>query len=184
MSTSFGTGPTRDVQPGDTPDLNDGLVSRPLAVQNIPRGTACYVSQNNGHVTIGTTTLAAAGDSPFVPVESIDNSDDDDLNISGVIAPQRVAVTIRLITGRLTIYPGDYLRLGTTVGVLEKWIAADVDHFKYAQFLGIEAGLLDRAAATPFDETLTPGIVPDQSVTGADTDEFVGWVQLMENPGT
>ena len=28
MSTQFSTGPTRNVQAGDTPDLNDGQLSR------------------------------------------------------------------------------------------------------------------------------------------------------------
>ena len=188
MSTQFSTGPTRDVQPGDTPDLNDGLLSRPQAVQNIARGQACYMDEASGNITLATTTLAAQGSSPFVPIESVDNSGGSagDTEMSGVTAPQRVAMTIEFDTTQgLTIYPGDYLRVdpGAT-GFLHKWINGNDSHFKYARFLGIEAALLDRDASTPFDETLTPGVVPDQSATGANNDTFVGWVQLVENPGS
>lgn len=185
MSTQFTTGPTRDVQPGDTPDLNDGLLSRPQAAENIPRGTCCYIDSSNGAITIGTQALSVLGHSPFVPVESVDNSGGaiGDTEMQGVTAPQRVAVTIRLdTTDGLTVYPGDYLKLSdVTPGQLHKWNNTDTDASKYARFLGIEAALLDRAAATPFDETLTPGIVPDQSVTGLTGETFVGWVQLKEN---
>ena len=185
MSTQFPVGPTRDVQPGDTPDLNDGLLSRAMAVQNIARGTACYIDAGNGLITIGTTALGAEGASPFVPIESVDNSGDDGLEMSGVRPPQRVALTFETVTGALTLYPGDYVKVSAAVpGIVNKWIdGTDAAGLKYAVFLGIEAALLDRSTTTPFDETLTPGIVPDQSVTGADGDQFVGWFQLVENPG-
>jgi hypothetical protein len=187
MSLNFGTGPTRDVQPGDTPDLNDGLLSFPQTNQNIPRGTACYINGTSGLVTIATGGIADTGASPFVPVESVDNSGGSGgaTEMSGVTAPQRVAMTIELDSVQgLTIFPGDYLRVEAGgSGVLQRWIDGNNAHFKYARFLGIEAALLDRDTSTPFDETLTPGIVPDQSVTGANNDTFVGWVQLMENPG-
>ncbi len=188
MSTQFPLGPTRDIQPGDTPDLNDSLLSRIQAVQNIARGTACYIdaaSTPSGAVTIATQALSLIGHSPFVPIESVDNSGGaiGDTEMSGVTAPQRVAVTIRLdTTDGLTIAPGDYLKISdVTPGQLHRWNNGDVDASKYARFLGIEAALLDRAIATPFDETLTPGIVPDESVTGLSGDTFVGWIQLKEN---
>ena len=185
MSTQFPVGPTRAVQPGDTPDLNDGLLSRAQAAQNIARGVACYMV--NGFITIGTTALAATGVSPFVPVESVDNSGGSagDTEMSGVVAPQRVALTFETITAALTLFPGDYVKISTTVpGIVNKWLdGTDANGLKYARFLGIEAALLDRDASTPFDETLTPGIVPDQSVTGTDAQQFVGWFQLVENPG-
>lgn len=185
MSTQFTAGPTRDVQPGDTPDLNDGLLSRAQSVANIARGIACYMV--DGFVTIGTTALAATGVSPFVPIESVDNSGGvaGDTEMSGVTAPQRVALTFETITAALTLFPGDYVKISTTTpGIVNKWLdTVDAAGLKYARFLGIEAALLDRDAATPFDETLTPGIVPDQSVTGADLAQFVGWFQLVENPG-
>lgn len=181
MSTQFSTGPTRQVQPGDTPDLNDGLLSRSIAAGlNLTRGICSYIV--NGDITVATQTLSLAGHSPFVPIESVDNTGGG-LEASGVTSPQRVAVTIRLdTTDGLTINPGDYLKVSDdTIGQLHRWDNGDVDASKFARFLGIEAALLDRNASTPFDETLTPGIVPDQSVTGADGDTFVGWVQLMEN---
>lgn len=187
MSTQFSVGPTRDIQPGDTPDLNDGQLSRPQAAQNISRGDACFIDTANGAVTIGTTTLADTGATPFVPIESVDNSAGSvgDTEMSGVAAPQRVAVTIELDTTQgLTIRPGDYLTIFGTAGNLAKWlVGTDAAERKYARFLGIEAALLDRKATTDFDETLTVGIVPDQSVTGADAVTFTGWVQLVENPG-
>jgi len=182
---SFQVGPTRNVQPGDTPDLNDGQLSRPQAAENIARGVACYLV--DGDVTIGTTALAAEGHAPFVPTESVDNSGGSpgDTEMSGVAAPQRVALTFETITAALTLFPGDYCKISTTVaGIVNKWLdGTDAAGLKYCRFLGIEAALLDKDASTPFNETLTPGIVPDQSVTGADTDQFVGWFQLVENPG-
>ncbi len=185
MSTQFTEGPTRDVQPGDTPDLNDGLLSRAQAAENIARGIASYMV--NGFVTIGTTALADAGHSPFVPIESVDNSGGalGDTEMSGVVAPQRIALTLETITAALTLFPGDYVKISTTTpGIVNKWLnGTDAAGLKYARFLGIEAALLDRDLNTPFDETLTPGIVPDQSVTGANLQQFVGWFQLMENPG-
>lgn len=181
MSTQFPAGPTRNIQPGDTPDLNDGLLSRLIAdTVNLVRGQACYLVA--GEITVGTQALSLAGHSPFVPIESVDNTADG-LQASGITAPQRIAVTIRFdTTDGLTINPGDYLKISdATAGQLHRWNDADVDAAKYARFLGIEAALLDRDILTPFDETLTPGIVPDQSVTGLTTETFVGWVQLMEN---
>ena len=193
MSTQFTTGPTRDVQAGDTPDLNDGLLSRIQAAENIPRGTACYIDAEStppGAVTIGTTALGAEGHTPFVPIESIDNSGGAvaDTELSGVGAPQRVALNFETSDSEaaagLTLAPGDYVKISTdNPGVVSKWISGtDAGSLKYARYLGIEAALLDRAVGTPFDETLTVGVVPDQSVTGTDLQQFVGWFQLMENP--
>jgi len=182
MSTSFPVGPTRQVQPGDTPDLNDGLLSRPQSAFNIARGQACYMVA--GFVTIATAALAATGVSPFVPIESIDNSGGaaGATEMSGVTAPQRVALTFETITNGLTLFPGDYVKIGTA-GIVTRWKDGEVNHLKYARFLGIEASLLNKNISSPFGETLTPGIVPDQSVTGENGDTFVGWFQLMENPG-
>ena len=47
MSTQFSVGPTRDVQPGDTPDLNDSLLSRAQAAENIARGLACFIAHGD-----------------------------------------------------------------------------------------------------------------------------------------
>lgn len=182
--TQFAVGPTRDVQPGDTPDLNDGLLSRAQAAENIARGVASYIV--NGFVTIGTNTLALTGVSPFVPIESVDNSGGapGDTEMSGVVAPQRIALTFETITAALTLFPGDYVKISTTTpGIVNKWLdGTDANSTKYARFLGIEVALLDKQLVTPFDESLTPGIVPDQSVTGTNLQQFVGWFQLVENP--
>ena len=72
MSTQFSTGPTREIQAGDTPDLNDGLLSRSQSATNIARGVCCYLV--SGNVTIATQALSLVGHSPFVPIESVDNS--------------------------------------------------------------------------------------------------------------
>ena len=185
MSTQFPVGPTRDVQPGDTPDLNDGQLSRSQAAENISRGVACYLVA--GNITIGTTVLAATGVSPFVPIESVDNSGGvaGDTEMSGVVAPQRVALTFETITAALTLNPGEYVKISlTTPGIVNRWLdGTDANGLKYARFLGIEAALLDRKLTTDFDETLTVGIVPDQSVTGTNLQQFTGWFQLVENPG-
>ena len=51
MSTQFSGGPTRNVQAGDTPDLNDGVLSRLIVnALNLVRGTACYLV--NGEITV------------------------------------------------------------------------------------------------------------------------------------
>lgn len=184
MSTQFPTGPTRDIQPGDTPDLNDGQLSIKMAAQNIPRGTACFV-QNSGNVTIAVSTAAGTGYSPFVPVESVDNSSGTagGTAISGVTNPQRIAVTYES-TGTETLNPGDYLKISaTTPGRVTEWLTAtDSAEFKYARFLGIEAGLFERDSSTPFGESLTPGIIPDQTVTFTAAGQTkVIWVQLTES---
>lgn len=179
MSTQFTPGPTREVQPGDTPDLNDGLLSRAMADDNIARGTACYVK--DGLVTIALLTDAALGLSPFVPIESVDNSGDDGLAMSGVVAPQRVALAV---TTTVDLLPDDYVKISNGTGLVEKWSSgADSDVLKFARYLGREAALLDRKITSAFDETLTPGIVPDQSILSSESDGTVGWFQLVENPG-
>jgi hypothetical protein len=183
MSTQFSTGPTRQIQPGDTPDLNDGLLSREAAVDNIARGEACFVI--GGLVTVATQSLDDAGHSPFVPVESVDNSGNANLPISGVSNPQRVAM--RVEASSAAIDPGEYVKISATDGQVEKWdITTDAGELKYAKYLGKEATLLNRAAASPFGETLTAGIVPDQTLTpsaGTTDDNNVGWFQLEEGLG-
>ena len=182
MSVQFPTGATRAIQPGDVPDLNDGQLSRPQAAENITRGQACFII--NGNVTIATSAAAGVGHAPFVPTESVDNSGGSagDTEMSGVVAPQRVALTFETVTGALTLFPGDYVKISDAVaGIVERWLTTDAAEIKYARFLGIEAALLDRDASTPFDETLTPGVVPDQSVTGTNGQQFVGWFQLIES---
>ena len=177
---SFSTSPTRQLTAGDTPDLNDGLLSRLMADTLITRGQACFII--DGDVTVASSVDAGVGYAPFVPIETVDNSAPSGLEISGVVAPQRVALTFETVTGALTLFPEDYVKISVlNPGIVERWLDTEVAELKYARFLGIEAALLDRDPATPFGETLTPGIVPDQSVLGANTDQFVGWFQLIES---
>ena len=182
MSTQFSTGPTRNIQPGDTPDLNDGLLSRPVtASTTILRGQACYIDPTDGFVKVVTDATELLGPGPFVPIESVTTIAGETLPISGVTAPQRVAMTIKLVSMGLTIFPGDYLKIETGgTGNLVKWNNDNTDT-KYARFLGIEAALVLQNEDPPFDQKLSPGIVPDQSVTGLADVVFVGWVQLMES---
>jgi len=181
MSTQFSTGPTRNVQAGDTPDLNDGLLSRSIDAVNLQRGVATFIKA--GIVTIAAVADAVAGYTAFVPVESVDNSGGSpgDLEASGVVAPQRVALDV--LIGSATLNPGDYVKISATPGLVDLFVVAVTDQrAKYAKYLGKEAALLDRNAATPFDETLTPGIVPDQVLTPV-ADDNVGWFQLVESQG-
>ncbi len=180
MSTSFGTGATRQVQAGDTPDLNDGLLSREASVDSIVRGEACYITA--GIVTVATAALSNDGRAVFVPVESVDNSGNDNLPISGVVSPQRVALTMGA-DSQIVFNPGDYAKISNVAGQVEPMVDTEVAGFRYARFLGIEAALLDVNTVTPFDETLTPGIVPDQSVTIESGETAVGWFQLIEAQG-
>jgi len=182
MSTQFPTGPTRQVQAGDTPDLNDGLLSRTIVASlNLARGNACLLV--NGEIVLSTLALMAAGHAPFVPIESVDNTGDG-LEASGVEAPQRVALLLEASSAALD--PGEFVKPSNNAdGTVEKWVPTTDAHFeKYAKYLGKEAALLDRDTSTPFDETLTVGIVPDQTLTPTATAaDNVGWFQLMEAGG-
>jgi len=182
MSTQFPVGPTRDVQAGDTPDLNDGLLSRLIVnALNLVRGNACLLV--DGEITLSTLALMAAGHAPFVPIESVDNTNDG-LEASGVAAPQRVALLVEASSTALA--PDDFVKPSNNAdGTVERWVPTTDAHFeKYAKYLGKEAALLDRDSVTPFDETLTPGIVPDQTLTPtASPSDNVGWFQLIEGQG-
>jgi hypothetical protein len=181
MSTQFSTGPTRNVQAGDTPDLNDGMLSRGVAAESITRGIASFVKA--GFVTIAAVADAIAGYAPFVPTASVDNSGGaaGDEVVSGVSADQRVALDI--LIGSADLNPDDFVKISATPGLVERWVpAVDDQRAKYARYLGIEAALLDRNTATPFDETLTPGIIPDQSLVPVSGDN-TAWFQLLESQG-
>jgi len=182
---SFSVGPTRQVQAGDTPDLNDGQLSRGIAAAlNLARGNACYLV--SGDITLATVALSAAGHAAFVPTESVDNSSGaaKALEASGVEAPQRVALLVE--ASSTALQPGDFVKPSSNAdGTVEAWIPTTDAHFeKYAKYLGKEAALLDRDSITPFGETLTPGIVPDLVLTPtAAAADNVGWFQLMEAGG-
>ena len=195
MSVSFTPGPTRDVQAGDTPDLNDGLLSRrvnagPGAVVTRTRGVAYLINGNNSHVVVADTTNLQEGWVPFVAVETVtadatNSATNVEEPISGVTSPQRVALTFEGKGSQLSLFPGEYVKAGTTdgnvLGNVTRWQVGDAQQ-KYARFLGKEAALLDINTLTPFDEKLTVGIVPDQGITGlAQGETAVGWFQLVEN---
>ena len=183
MSTQFSVGPTRDIQAGDTPDLNDGLLSRPQAAENIARGTACYLS--GGNVTIATEATSNDGRAGFVPIESVDNSGGSagDTEMSGVVSPQRVALLVGDDTVLTTLRPGEYVKISDVAGQVTNMLTTEVAGFRFARYLGKEAALLDRDPVTPFDETLTPGVVPDQTLTVAIGATAVAWFQLVEAQG-
>ena len=182
MSTQFPTGPTRRIQAGDTPDLNDGLLSRLIVnALNLVRGNACVLV--SGEITLATQALTSAGNTPFVPIESVDNTGDG-LEASGVAAPQRVALLVAASSAALD--PGEYVKPSSGGdGTVQKWApVSDDDNEKYARYLGKEAALLDRDTSTPFGETLTTGIVPDETLTPTATaSDNVGWFQLVESQG-
>ena len=67
----------------------------------------------------------------------------------------------------------------------ERLTATDSAEFKYARFLGIEAGLFVIEYSTPFGESRTLGIIPDQTVTfPAAEQNTVVWVQLTDTIGS
>ncbi len=187
--TSFTSGPTRQIQPGDTPDLNDGLLSGQVtgpqaSSKTVDRGVASFL--DDGEVVIGTQALSTAGATPFVPVETVTATGTASAavveGVSGITAPQRVAVTWRSETSNLSVAPGNYVKISSTNGQVSTWVTGtDNSGLKYARYLGIEAALLSRDSADPFSETLTPGIVPDQTVTKSAAGQLqVIWVQLID----
>lgn len=193
---SFLGGPTRQVQPGDTPDLNDGLLSRKMTAnpgvsQTRTRGFAYVLVKGTGLVEVATDARVKSGDAPFVPIESVTADAVGSASavsepISGVVAPQRIALTFEANTALgLELFPGDYVMVDDTLatGNVGKWtLGATSTNPKYARFLGIEAALLEKNTVSPFDETLSPGIVPDEGITDLATGETaVGWFQIVEN---
>jgi len=170
-SESFSTSPTREIEAGDTPGFNDDQISRNMAIENIPKGTASV--QIAGVINIATTSNTFTVDppvAPFVPVESKDNSGDDDLEIRGVGPGQMVALTLE--SG--PVEPGEYVQIGSA-GLVVAW-GAGSNQTKYARYFGKEAGVFSRGAGSPFTEDLSVGVIPDQTL---ETGE-IGWFTLME----
>lgn len=167
---SFSVSPTRNIKAGDTPDLNDGQQSIRMAAQNIPRGALSSVIA--GIVTVA-TPANSIDNSRFVPIESKDNSTGSpgDLEIKGVSAPQKVAL-ISADTG-VTINVGDFVQVSTTNNGEVELATTGA---KVARYLGKEAALLDTNLSTPFDQSLTEGVVPDEPLIAGD----IGWFQLIE----
>lgn len=169
----FSTSPTRQIEAGDTPGFDDDQKSRNMAAQNILKGTACV--QILGVVTIATSANAAQN-SPFVPVETKDNSagSPGDLEIKGVVADQPVALTAA--TDVTEIFPGDLVQISDTdAGQVEEWDKATND-LRYARYWGKEAGVFSRNSSTPFEELLSTGVIPDESLLAGE----VGWFKLVE----
>lgn len=163
---SFSVNPTRNIQQGDTPDLNDGQASVRMAAQNIPRGTMCAVVA--GFVTIA-TAANSVGNVRYVPIENKDNSGGSpgDLEIKGVTATQKVALTT---LDQIEVQ--GFAELSATDGTVQ----AATTGAKVARYLGKEAALLNTNVSTPFEQTLTDGVVPDEPLLAGET----GWFQLVE----
>lgn len=145
-----------------------------MAAQNIPRGTLCVII--DGIVTISTVAGAnGAGQRPCVSVEDVDNSAGSagDLNIGVVFSKVLVAVQTDTI-----LEPGDYVKAGTVVAgnVSEFDDGSDDLDIKVGAYRGIEGAVFARGAGTPFKETLSAGIVPEQSAAAND----IVWVELLD----
>jgi len=169
---SFSASATRQLTAGDTPDLNDGVKSYPMGVFNIARGNPCYIDSADGFVKQSATFSDYKNQARFVPVESKDNSGGSggDLEIKGVLAPQLIALKVTTAL----VFPGEFVR-PAAIGSVEKADAAN--DVIYARAIGSEGALFDRDGSTPFGETLTPGVVPEQSIAI----NGIGWFQLVEN---
>ncbi len=163
---SFSVNPTRNIKKGDTPDLGDGQQSIRMAAQNIPRGTMCAVVA--GFVTIA-TIANSIDNSRFVPIQDKDNSTGSpgDLETRGVSAPQLVALeTLDQIE------VGGFVEVSATDGIVQ----AATTGAKVARYLGKEAALLLTNGSTPFEQSLSAGVVPDDPLLVGET----GWFRLIE----
>jgi len=173
MSTEFASsGGTRNIEAGDTPGLDYLGVSVAMADENISKGTKCWII--NGLVT---TTLVAGSENTFpltpcVPTESIDNSGGDDLEIRVILPNQTIALTA---ASDFTV--GQYGEI-TGIDTITQMSQTAVNTLrKYARYIGKEAAIFSIDGTTPFDQTLSTGIVPDQSLASGE----VGWFMLVES---
>lgn len=160
------------LQLGETARPHPKVEYLPMAAENIARGTVCVV--DDGNVTIATTALTAAAvaNRTCVAIESVDNSGGSagDLNIGVVFAPEIVAVQTKT-----ALNPGDFLKV-VTAGTVSELVDTDDLDIKVGAYVGKEAAVFSRASTTPFQETLSAGIVPDQD---AAIDDIV-WIQLID----
>lgn len=167
------SGGTRDIQQGDTPGLDYLGVSIGVGdSQNLVKGEPCFIV--NGFVVAAATTENDAPTVPVVPTESKDNSTggDGDLEIRVVLPGQIIALTAG---GAFTV--GQYATILTTSTITALANTATNITRKYARYIGKEAAIFSIDGTTPFDQSLSTGIVPDQSL--ADTE--VGWFMLVES---
>lgn len=176
---SSGNDGTRPIQAGDTPDIQDDYaVSIGIeAGLNVVKGTP-YVAVD-GLVTAPTTSSPVRAVAPVVPTESKDNSSggDNDLEVRCITAGQMIAL-LNNTTDTLDLQR--YVGLSvSTAGNLHRILqtADNTANRKYARYVGKEGAIFERKATTAYDETLSVGIVPDQSLEDGD----IGWFQLVES---
>ena len=162
----------QSIQKGETARPHQIVEYYPQAAENITRGTVCVV--DDGNVTIATTALTAAAvaNRVCVAVEDVDNSGGSagDTNIGVVFAPAIVAVQTKT-----ALNPGDFVKV-VTAGTVSELVDTDDLDIKVGAYLGKEGAVFARAAGTPFRETLSDGIVPDQDAAIDDT----VWIQLID----
>jgi len=174
MSTEFASsGGTRNIEAGDTPGLDYLGVSVAMGEgENLTKGTPCFIV--GGFVVTAATTENGSPTVPVVPTESIDNSAglDGDLEIRVILPNQPIALTAG---GPFTV--GQYATIVTDGIITALSNTATNTTRKFARYMGKEAAVFSIDSTTPFDQSLSTGIVPDQSLA---LDE-VGWFMLVES---
>lgn len=170
---SFSVSPTRNIQAGDTPNLNDGLLSRPMVTSNITRGLACVIT-NSGLVAIATDSNTA-NKTPFVPIESKNNSggEAEDLEMEGVGPGQIIALKVTSASSIIRI--GNIVQISSVNGEVIIWNKTN-NSLRYAVYIGKDAAVLNKNDSTPFEESLSSGVVPDTSINASE----IGWFRLLE----
>lgn len=169
MSASFGTSQTRPIAQGDTPSIvNQKTRTIPMAVQNVVKGKPCVVIA--GLVTIATAANVIAANSSVVPVESVDNSNNDGLNIKVVDAGPETGPFVAL-TSSVALTVDEYVSIDATPVII-----AFISGVKYARYIGKEAGVFSIDGSTPFDQSLSSGQVPVQPLLA----DEVGWFKIVE----
>jgi len=169
---SFSTSATRQLTAGDTMDLDDELKSYPMFNQNIGRGDPTYIDAADGFVKLATTPANVKNNARFVPVESKDNSGGSagDLEIKGVLAPQIIALKTNN-----AMKAGAFAQAHTVKGEVINATGSTIGLF--ARLIGGEGALFNRAGTSPFAETLSAGVVPEQNLAAGG----IGFFQLIEN---
>lgn len=173
MSTEFtSSGGTRNIEAGDTPGLDYLGVSVAMAAADIAKGDVCYII--GGLVTPALIADVLNPVTAVIPTESIDNSDDEGLEIRVVLPNHPVAILAHDV---FTV--GQYGAVSDTDGELLPipQTAANTTVRKFARYMGKEAAIFSIDSTTPFDQTLSSGIVPDQSLAA----DEVGWFMLVES---
>ena len=143
-----------------------------MAADTSTQGTPCYIV--GGFVVTATTAENNAPTVPVVPTESKDNSagSPGDLEIRVILPNQPVALTG---SGAFTV--GQYATILSSGVITALANSATNTTRKFARYMGKEAAIFSIGGTTPFDQSLSSGIVPDQSL--ADTE--VGWFTLVES---